>query len=245
MKSVFISGGTSRIGQALVRIFAGAGYSVVFQFQSRHAEAGQLERESGAHAIQIDFLSPWVPPDIKADVLIHNAGVNLSGHPFDTMSDQELADSIGVNVVAALRLAKQFAIHMRREGWGRIININSIYGFRAGKRRLSYNISKFGLTAATQSLAVELAEDGITVNEICPGPIKTEMLMKMGELAVREGRVPDTTAYLEDIASTVPIRRLISPDEVAATALFLASESAAACTGTSIVVDGGLALLWP
>jgi NAD(P)-dependent dehydrogenase (short-subunit alcohol dehydrogenase family) len=209
MKTVFVSGGTSRIGEALVRHFTGAGHRVFFQFKGKDVEAAQLERESGAHAIQIDFLSAWKPPDIEVDVLVHNAGVNLSGEPFDRTSDQELADSVEVNIVAVLRLTKQFAKRMRKSGWGRIININSIYGFRAGKRRLSYNVSKFGLRAVTQSLAIELAEAGITVNEICPGPIETDMLLKMGELAVREGRAADITRYLVDVASAVPIQRLI------------------------------------
>jgi len=243
-KNVFVSGGTSGLGIAIVRSFVTAGYQVAFQYNKNTAEAAALSAQTGARPYQIDFLRDWTPPEIEIDIFVHNAGVNLSGESFDKMSEQELYDTMQVNVLAASRLARQFYPHMKSIKWGRIISINSIYGFRAGKRRLSYNISKFGLSAFTQSLAIELAEDGVTVNEICPGPINTSMLLRMAKLAVHQARYPDVASYMADVSATVPIGRMITPDEISVAVLFLASEAAAACTGASIVIDGGMSLRW-
>jgi len=240
MKDVFISGGTGTIGSQIVRSFVESDYRVTFSYNRHHEQALELSRRYNVTAHQINFRSDWQPPKTNVDILINNAGVNLSGHLFNDTSDDEVLISNQVNLMAALRFSRQYAPRMTTKKYGRIININSLYGLTAPPRRLSYSISKFALRALTMTLAQELAPFGITVNDICPGPVDSDMLRAMGAEAVARGRYPSVSAYLEAVGSEVPIGRLITPEEVAAVALFLASDAASACTGQAICIDGGL-----
>jgi NAD(P)-dependent dehydrogenase (short-subunit alcohol dehydrogenase family) len=240
VRKVFISGGTGAIGSALVRRFAEDGYDIEFSYNRRWSQADELSREYGIRKHRLDFTQAWSPPDTTADILVNNAGVNLSGHDLSDTTDPEITQTLEVNLLAAIRLARYFTPLMVSNGFGRIININSLYGVFAPARRLSYAISKFALRAMTGSLAQELAPHGVTVNDICPGPVDSEMLRSMGAQAVADRRYPDLEHYLTDVGREVPIGRLIKASEVAAVAAFLATESAAACTGQAILVDGGL-----
>ena len=239
-KRVFISGGTGTIGGSLVRRFAEDGYDLELTYNTNVEQAHEFESHYGARLHHIDYLRDWQAPESQVDVLINNAGVNLSGLPLAETTDDELRNSFEVNVVAAARLAREFSPGMKQRGFGRIININSLYGLRGPALRLSYAMSKFAMRAMTGSLSQELAPFGITVNDICPGPVNSAMLRRMGERAVEVGRFSDVDQYLAEVGSEVPIGRLIEPSEVAAVAAFLAGPSAAACTGLAIRVDGGM-----
>jgi NAD(P)-dependent dehydrogenase (short-subunit alcohol dehydrogenase family) len=240
MKTVFINGGTGTIGSQLVRSFADSGYSVAFSYNRHEAQARDLAAQYNLAIYAIDFLSEWTPPAETPDILINNAGINLSGHTLEHTSDLEVGQSSQVNLIAPLRFARQYSPKMIENGYGRIININSLYGLSAPALRLSYSASKFALRAMTMTLAQELAPFGITVNDICPGPVDSDMLRGMGAEAVAAGRYADLRQYLRAVADDVPIKRLISAEDIAAVALFLASDQASACTGQAICVDGGL-----
>ena len=240
-RNVFISGGTGSIGEALVRRFATDGYVVHFQYCHREQAARAFELELGARGHQIDFLKAWNVPPLEIDVLINNAGVNLSGRHLPDVSDDELASSLEVNVVTAFRFSRDYVNGMISNRWGRIININSLYGVRGAEWRLSYTVSKHALKGLTVSMARDLACHGITVNDICPGPVKSRMLDEMGRLAVSAGRASSIEDYFTGVGGAVPIGRLIRADEVAAAAAFLASDLAASCTGVALRVDGGIA----
>ncbi len=240
MRTVFIGGGTGTIGSELVRSFVANGYRVAFSYNRHMDQARALAAEYDLEIYEIDFLSDWTPPTEAPDILINNAGVNLSGHSLEHTTDREIESSTQVNLLAPLRLARQYAPSMIEKGFGRIININSLYGLYAPALRLSYSVSKFALRAMTMTLSQELAPYGITVNDVCPGPVDSDMLRKMGAEAVARGRFTDLQHYLAAVADDVPIKRLISAEDVAAVALFLASDQASACTGQAICVDGGL-----
>ncbi len=219
--------------------FVSHGDIVEFSYNSRQAEAEALADRYGVNAIRLNFLGSWEPPDTVAEVLINNSGVNLSGHDLAATTDDEVRQSMEVNVIAPLRFARHFVPYMRRLGRGRVININSIYGLAAPRLRLSYAMTKFALRAFTCSLAQELAPHAITVNDICPGPVDSAMLRKMGADAVAAGRYPDLQRYLTAVGNELPLGRLIMAGEVATAAAFLASPAAAACTGLALRVDGG------
>jgi NAD(P)-dependent dehydrogenase (short-subunit alcohol dehydrogenase family) len=129
---------------------------------------------------------------------------------------------------------------MTNSRFGRIININSRGGLTSPANRLSYAMSKHALRALTQSLANELAPYGITVNDICPGPVDSDMLRDMGTAAVSAGRFSSLDEYLDDVRADMPTRRLVDPDEVAAVAEFLIAPSSGSCNGLALRVDGAL-----
>lgn len=237
-----ISGGTSAIGGSIIDRLHADGFAIAFTFCRNRAEAERLQREYNALAYRLDFLEEPMPSfGDEVAVLVNNAGINLSGTDALTTSEKEIEESIRVNVIGPLRLAKLVIPGMLQAGWGRIININSLYGLMRPPRRLSYTISKYSLTALTGTLANELAATGITVNDVCPGPVDSSMLRAIGSRSVDEGRHASLDEYLERTGGDVPIRRLVRPSEVAAAVSYLASDGGAACTGVSLRVDGGIA----
>lgn len=216
------------------------GLEVHFTFSTHEDEARKMEAEEGARAHQVNFEETWSPPELSLDVLVNNAGVNLSGRPFFNDDREVLQRTFLVNVDAAVRLATTYAPGMIERHYGRIVNINSIYGYRGPAKRMSYVASKFALRGATLSMSRDLAAYGITVNEVNPGPVRSRMLDSMGQAAVGEGRFDSLADYYSDVIEGVPIGSLIAPEDIANVVSFLSQPAARAITGVSIPVDGGI-----
>ncbi|HAN47881.1 MAG TPA: hypothetical protein DCQ20_03220, partial [Nitrospira sp.] len=203
--------------------------------------AQELSADTGTEAIRVDFSRPGWQIDPSGElILINNAGVNLSGHSVADTTEAEMDYTLKVNLLAPWRLAQALTPHMATTGWGRIVNINSLWGLASAKNRFSYAASKHALRALTATLALELADQGITVNEVCPAAVATDMLAGMAEQAVAAGRFASTEAYLADCANSIPTKRLVAPTSVAALVLFLCSKDAQDITGQSICVSGGM-----
>jgi 3-oxoacyl-[acyl-carrier protein] reductase len=128
---------------------------------------------------------------------------------------------------------------MVKKGRGRIINISSIYGLRGVEGNFPYTVSKHGLSGFTKTIAKEYGGLGITCNEICPGPIDSEMMRKIAKReAARTGGT--IKSYFEEVCDEIPVHRMLKPSELAALAVFLASPEAAYLNGASIPLDGGM-----
>ena len=239
-RSALVTAGTSAIGSAIVRALAAAGDSVTFTYRSKPDAADRLAAECGATACHLDLERDWTPPALDIDVLVNNAGISLSGHAIWDTPDEDLQRSLTVNYLAPVRLIRHYSAGMRERGFGRIVNINSLYGLTAPARTLGYTASKHALRAATRSLAQELAPYGITVNDVCPGPVDSEMVRSRGDVAVAAGRVASIAAYLDEFAARVPLGRLIAAEEIAQAVAFLTGEGSAALTGLAVRVDGGM-----
>ncbi|WP_280416688.1 SDR family NAD(P)-dependent oxidoreductase [Nocardia carnea] len=163
----------------------------------------------------------------RCDILVNNAGIAKT-LPFLDYPDDHWEATLTVNLTGAFRCAQQAARLMLEQQWGRIINIASISGMRAGTGRTAYGTSKAGLIGLTRQIAVELAPHGITANAVAPGPIDTPL-----------ARAVHTAATREAYDRLVPAHRYGSPDEVAAAVGFLASDDAAYINGHVLPVDGG------
>jgi NAD(P)-dependent dehydrogenase (short-subunit alcohol dehydrogenase family) len=161
------------------------------------------------------------------DIVVNNAGM-AAMVPAADCSLEHWQTTIAVNVTAPMLLMQHALPQMRRAGWGRIVNVASISGLRAGTGRMAYGTSKAALIAMTRQFAVEVAEWGITVNAIAPGPVETPM--------VQAHHSSTTRSIFGDL---VPMRRYGTPEEVANGVLFLGSDQASYNTGHTLAIDGG------
>jgi NAD(P)-dependent dehydrogenase (short-subunit alcohol dehydrogenase family) len=161
------------------------------------------------------------------DIVVNNAGVAAMVAAEDCTLEQWHL-TMAVNVTAPMLVMQHALPHMKKMGWGRIVNVASISGLRAGTGRMAYGTSKAALIAMTRQFAVEAGESGITVNTIAPGPVDTPLA---------RANHSDSTRALYD--QMVPMRRYGTPEEIANGIVFLASEQASFITGQTIAIDGG------
>jgi 3-oxoacyl-[acyl-carrier protein] reductase len=230
-KRVLVTGGSQGIGLATARAFHDNG-ATVFITGTRGSAADYADDLSAFTYIAADFAQPDTAAAVAAavgdiDILVNNAG---TGRP-DEYSDKGFRAVIDVNLnaVMALSLALHPALKARK---GAIVNMGSLSSFLALRETPAYTASKAGLLGLTRALADKWAADGIRVNMVAPGFIRTRMT-----------EIQRTDAdYEKRLLKAVPMRRWGEPEEVAETVLFLASPRAPYVTGQSIAIDGGLML---
>ncbi|CAN7767794.1 SDR family NAD(P)-dependent oxidoreductase [Variovorax sp. LjRoot178] len=173
---------------------------------------------------RVDFVTAeFGPPDI----LVNNAGISAMIRAEECLLEQWQA-MVNVNVTAPMLLMQHALPHMKQQRWGRIVNVASISGIRAGTGRMPYGTSKAALIAMSRQFAVEVAPWGVTVNSIAPGPVDTPL-----------ARANHSAETRDTYGEMVPMRRYGTPDEIADAILFLASEQASYITGQTLAVDGG------
>lgn len=236
-RRAFVSGGARGIGAAIARNFAGAGAHVVIA-DLDPVPASELSQHLGAVAAKVDVtdavaVQAAVTEHGPFNILVNNAGIDQ--HAFFTeTSPQDWAKLIAVNLTSVLACTHAVLPAMQAGRFGRIINVTS-EAARLGSRGGSvYSAAKGGVIAFTRSMARENARYGITANAIAPGPIRTPML----EQAVAAGG----DKILRAMTDATLLGRLGEPEEVAAAALFLASDQAAYITGETLGVSGGMGI---
>jgi len=254
-KTAFITGASRGIGRALAERLAQDGFDLAIFARSADL-LSQIEEDVKRLGVRVEAF----PADVSdaggflhalerarqnlgpPAVLINNAGVyytqSVEGHSVDLFREV-----LETNLTSALNACQFVVSDMKKTGWGRIVNISSISGKVAEAHGAAYSASKFGMIGLTQSLALEVAEHGVTVNAVCPGWVATEMaraqLNDEKWCALNNLEVSQS----EEIARlSVPQRRLIQPEEVAHLVSFLCSENARGITGQSINICGGLSL---
>ncbi|MFO0998058.1 MAG: SDR family NAD(P)-dependent oxidoreductase [Alphaproteobacteria bacterium] len=164
-------------------------------------------------------------------ILVNNAGVS-NPQAYEAIEDREFRRVQEINLMAPMRLCQAAIPGMKRHGWGRIVNLTSIWGAMARTARATYGASKSALDGLTGSLAAEVARFNILANCVAPGFTETEMTRTIYD-----------ASGLDALAKTVPMKRLAEPREIAAAVAWLASPENGYVTGQSIVVDGGLSRL--
>ena len=227
-KTVFITGATRGIGAAIAKEFQSAGAKVIGT--GTHATTSDSFHEylqaDFADLSQISVCADYVRR-IEPDVLINNAGINKN-LPFVEIDPIVFQLIQQVNVFAPFSLCQAAIPSMRRKGWGRIVNISSIWSKVGKEHRASYSASKFALDGLTLSLAAEHAADGILANCVAPGFTDTELTQRMlGEEGIRK------------ILATVPIRRMAGVHEIAKFVVWLGSSNNSYISGQNISIDGG------
>jgi 3-oxoacyl-[acyl-carrier protein] reductase len=150
----------------------------------------------------------------------------------EDLDDDLWTQTYQVNLHAPFRLIQGFAPGMKARGWGRIVNVSSVFSLVTKERRAAYSATKSGLNGLTRTVAVELGPSNILVNAVCPGYVETEL--------TRQNNSP---ADIQRIAATVPLRRLAQPQEIARLVAFLVGEENAYITGQLVIIDGGFLCL--
>lgn len=266
--NALVTGASRGIGRAIARelVSLGARVALVARNSERLAAlADELNYDSSEQvAIWKSFdleektfsleLARWLKgEDFRVDVLVNNAGIYSTDYiPLefadgwqsnDPAQDDPWQRTLSVNLTAPYQLVKVFAPAMIERKWGRIINISSISGQKGEAYGTSYSASKFGLIGMTQSLALELARHGITVNSVCPGWVETDMAQEqMNDPQWCRLNDINPEESLDIARLSVPQMRLIQPDEVAGLVSYLCSDRAKGITGQAINICGGLSI---
>lgn len=163
----------------------------------------------------------------EIDIIINNAGINFPQW-IEEISDENIENTIKTNLIAPIRLIRGFVGNMKKNKWGRIINISSAFGIVARGKQVLYSSTKHGINGVTKALALELAQYNILVNSVCPGFTKTDLVVKKN--------TPEKIAALE---KDIPLGRLAEPIEIANLVEFLSSDKNTYITGSCIIIDGG------
>ena len=252
-KVALITGSTSGIGLGVARALAGEGVDIMLNGFGDRAEIEEL-REGLAHEFSVnvdhDGADLTVPAQVatlvaktqltlgSVDILVNNAGIQFVA-PIEEFPDEKWDAIIALNLSAVFHAMKAAIPGMKAKQWGRIIKIASAHGLVASPYKVAYVSAKHGVVGATKVAALELANDGITVNAICPGWALTPLVeQQLRDRATEAGTdVASETDKL--LRENQPMLKFTSPESIGAMVVFLCSDAAQTITGAPISIDGG------
>lgn len=252
-KSAIITGSTSGIGLGIARALAENGADIMLNGFGDAAEIEQIR--SGLEAqykVRVrysaaDMSQPQAIRDLagqalsefgKVDIVVNNAGIQHVA-PIEEFPESKWNAILAINLSSAFHLIKAVVPAMKERRWGRIINVASAHGLTASPYKAAYVAAKHGMIGLSKTVGIELAEYGITCNTICPGYVKTPLVDKqIADQARAHGIAPEDV--VRDVLLAHQARKeFVRVEELAALAVFLASESGASMTATAIAMDGG------
>lgn len=234
-KVALVTGGNRGIGLATALALKKAGHKVAITYRSSLPAAAT---DHGLICVKCDVTDTHSVNQAIAettdkaggiDILVANAGITRDKLVL-RMTEEDFTSVLDTNLTGSFRVAKLVARSMMKRRWGRIVFISSVSGIGGQAGQANYAASKAGVIGLARSMAKELASRNVTVNVVAPGPIDTDMLNALN------------TNQLEAITNRVPLGRVGTPEELAASVAFLASENAGYITGTVLAVDGGLSM---
>lgn len=240
-QTAIVTGGSRGIGYAVCEALAKEGCDVAFLYASNAQKAEEAAASLSALGVRVKAYCCHVENEEEAasavqaikeefgriDILVNNAGITRD-KLVNGMKEADFSDVIDVNLKGAFHMIRNVYPIMARARAGRIINISSISGLMGNAGQVNYSASKAGMIGMTKSVAKELAARGVTCNAIAPGFIVTDMTEKFTEN--------------EAVLSSIPVKRMGTPEEVGALAAYLCSSAAAFITGEVIRIDGGMAM---
>ncbi|EIM78075.1 3-hydroxybutyrate dehydrogenase [Nitritalea halalkaliphila LW7] len=251
MKHAIITGSTSGIGLGLARQFAQAGYGLMLHgldpegpalAQSLAQEYAVPVHFSDANLMHPEAISTLIDEAHQAfgsiEVLINNAGIQHVA-PVEAFPAAKWEAILSINLSAAFYASQAVWPHMKQAAFGRIINISSAHGLRASAFKSAYVTAKHGITGLTKALALEGAPHGITVNAICPGYVKTPLVEGQIRDQALSHKISEAEVVEKIMLVKQPIKSFIPVADIAALALFLASDAGKTMTGASLPIEGG------
>ena len=252
-KCALITGSTQGLGLAAAQQFAAAGCHVVLNGFASTDEIASIragiEQAYGVRTLYADadlripghidaMISAAVDAFGAVDILVNNAVVRHAA-PVESFPPERWDEGLAVNLSAAFHTIRLALPGMKQRGWGRIINVSSIYGLRAAPNRVAYVTTKTALLGLTRAVALETLGQDITCNAICPGTLPTpDIMTRIGKLAAAKD-IGEEAAIREYLAGRRPAGRFVEPESVAELIAFLCGPAGRDITGAVLPVDGG------
>lgn len=252
-KTALVTGSTSGIGLGIAKVLAKSGCNVILNGLGDASEIETLRANlddastgkvlfHGADLTKVDQIEEMMSYAKSefgsVDILVNNAGIQHVS-PLEDFAPERWDLVIALNMSAAFHTMRIALPDMKKNNWGRIINVASVHGQVASVNKAAYVASKHGVLGLTKVCALETAETGITANSICPGWVRTELVEKQIEMrAEQSGRSVEDEAR-ELLTEKQPSKEFVTPEQLGESALFLCSDAASQMTGVTMTMDGG------
>jgi 3-hydroxybutyrate dehydrogenase len=252
-KTALVTGSTSGIGLGIAEAFAAKGANIVLNGFGDKAEIERLRARlatthnvsvtyDGADMSRADAIELMMKTALATygtvDIVVNNAGIQHVA-PVDEFPVAKWDAILAINLSAAFHTTRLALPAMKNKGWGRVINIASAHALVASPYKSAYVAAKHGIAGLTKTVALEVAEQGITVNAICPGYVWTPLVEKQIPDTAKARGITTEQVKRDVLLAAQPTRKFVAVSEVADFAVFLASDSAASITGTVLPIDGG------
>lgn len=252
-KNAIVTGSTSGIGLAIAHVLAGQGCNIMLNGMGDKAAIDALVAElPKKYGIKTAYSAADMskPAEVRqmvmdcaskfgsVDILVNNAGIQFTA-AVEEFPDDKWDAILSINLSAAFHAIKAAIPGMRKNNFGRIINIASVHGLVGSAHKVAYVAAKHGIVGMTKVVALETAEAGITCNAICPGWVHTPLVQKQIEDKAKEQGITVEQATAKLLGEKQPNKRFIRPESLGALVAFLADENGDAMTGEIITADGG------
>ena len=252
-KTALVTGSTSGIGLGIAKTLAAQGANVILNGFGDTKEIEALRaaiaadnrvqvRYDGADLAQQDQIEAMIGKALAefgaVDVLVNNAGIQYVA-PIEEFPVDKWNAILAINLTASFHTIRLAVAQMKAKRWGRIINIASAHALVASPFKSAYVAAKHGIAGLTKTVALEVAEHGITMNAICPGYVWTPLVQKQIPDTAKARGITEDDVIKNVLLDAQPTKKFVQVDEVAALAAFLASDAAASITGAILPIDGG------
>ncbi len=252
-KTAIVTGSTSGIGLAIATSLAEAGANIVINgIESPEQVQPIIERLKSEHETGVIFDTADMRDPVQietmvrnaqsqfgsVDIVVNNAGIQNVA-PVDEFPVDKWDAIIAINMSSAFHTIRTALPAMKQKGWGRIINLASAHGLVASPYKSAYVTSKHGVVGLTKTVALEVAEQGITCNAICPGYVRTPLVERQIPATAEARGISEDEVIRDVMLASQPTKRFVEASDLGALAVFLCTEAASSITGAAMPVDGG------
>ena len=252
-KTALVTGSTSGIGLGIAERFAAEGAHIVLNGLGQPADAERIAADlRQRHRVKVvyDGADMSMPEAVFAmvqkaiaefgalDILVNNAGIQHVA-PVDDFTPAKWDAILAINLSAAFHTVRAVLPAMKKNGWGRIVNVASAHALVASPFKSAYVAAKHGIAGFTKAVALEVAEQGITVNALCPGYVLTPLVEKQIPDTARARGITNEQVIRDVLLAAQPTKKFVTVEEVAAFTAFLCSNEAASITGSVLPIEGG------